>query len=415
MPTTSPPNKIVPRPRPDLARLRPCPHGAIGPAELAARGVGFASIIDFSVSSNPLGPSPRVAEAIATACARGAIDRYPDDDAGELRRALAARASLSVEHVLVGNGSSELIWLVALAYLRPGDQSLILGPAFGEYARACQVMGTAAIALDAAPKDGTEPRFQPGFRVDVSDAARLLAEARPRLAFVGSPNNPTGAYLTRAELIALLAASPSTLFVVDEAYRAFVEYAWQTTDLLATHPNLLLLRSLTKDYALAGLRLGYVAGSTEIINALRAVRPPWSVNALAQVAGLAALGDEEHLARSRAEVFAAKAELVAGLTSLGYLVHGGAANFVLVNVASVGLARESGASAASAFREALLARGCCVRDCGSFGLPDYIRIGVRARADCARLLAKMRQLRELPVPRLTVRKLSDIGEGGAIG
>jgi len=352
-------------PRPELRGLAPCPHGSIGLAELAAYGLRPEDVVDFSVSSNPLGPSPRVREALLAA----EVSRYPDDEATALRRALAESVGLPPDHLLLGNGSAELIWLLALAYLRPGDRALILGPTFGEYARACRIAGAEPVAVDARPEESFAP--------DLEGARSLLGE-RPRLAFLCNPNNPTGAYLSRDEVDALLAAGPETLFVIDEAYRAFVEAPWPSAD-LAERGNVALLRSLTKDYALAGLRLGYVAARPEVVDALRTVRPPWSVNALAQAAGLAALADEAHLAASRAEVLAARRYLIEALSELGFRVHAGAANFLLIEVGD-----------ARAFRAALLRRGCCVRDCASFGLPRFVRIGVRTREECARLVEAVR-------------------------
>ena len=356
----------LPEPRPELRGLAPCPHGSIGQAELAALGLRPEDVIDFSVSSNPLGPSPRVREALLAA----EVARYPDDEAAALRAALAESVGLRSDHLLVGNGSAELIWLLALAYLRPGDRALVLGPTFGEYARACRVVGVEPTTFDARP--------EASFRPDLEAVCDFLARERPRLAFVCNPNNPTGVYLSREEAEALLAAGPETLFVIDEAYRAFVEEPWPSAD-LAERGNVVLLRSLTKDYALAGLRLGYVAARPEVVDALRTVRPPWSVNTLAQAAGLAALADEAHLAASRAEVFAAKRYLVEALSELGFRVHAGMANYLLVEVGD-----------ARAFRAALLRRGCCVRDCASFGLPDYVRVGVRTREECARLVGAIR-------------------------
>ena len=371
-------------PRPELARVPACPHGVVGGAELAALGLTPSDVIDFSASTNPLGPSPAVLAALAAADA----GHYPDDGASALRESLASRIGLPVDRILVGNGSAEIIWLLALAYLRAGDHALVVGPTFGEYARACRVMGVEPDEIRAEPAAG--------FAVPLATIADYLATERPRLAFLCNPNNPTGSYLSRDEVAGLAAASPGTLLVLDEAYRSFVAEPWRSEPLVAAgsplprgerceeiepnssprSANVALLRSLTKDHALAGLRLGYVAAAPEVVEALAKVRPPWSVNAFAQAAGLAALADDSHLAASRAEVFAAKADLVAGLESLGLAVTSGAANFILV---AVGDAR--------AFRSALLRRGLCVRDCSSFGLPAHARIGVRTRPECRRLLS----------------------------
>lgn len=358
------------QPRPELRALEPCPHGSVSDAELAAASLERADVLDFSASCNPLGPSPRVREALTSADALARVGRYPDDAALALREALTEATGLAAERVLLGNGSAELLWLVALAYVRPGDRALILGPTFGEYARACRVMG--------GELDWLVTRAEDDFRPDVDAVVERVRTSRPRLVFVCNPNNPTGTYLGPDEIGALVEAGPDTLFVVDEAYRGFVADPWPSEHLAASE-NVVLLRSLTKDHALAGLRLGYAAAASSAIDSLRAVRPPWSVNALAQVAGLAALSDPAHLAAARAEVHAAKRYLVDALVAAGIRVLPGAANFVLVEVGD-----------ARAFRAALLRWGCCVRDCASFGLPAFVRIGVRTRAECERLVGAIR-------------------------
>ncbi len=352
-------------PRPELAAVPACPHGSIGGAELAAWGM--RSVLDFSVNCNPLGPPSAVAAALA------AVDpaRYPDDECGALRRALAPRLGVAEDCLVVGNGSVELIWLLAAAYLRPGDAALIVGPTFGEYARAVAIHGGRPLEHRASAEDGFRPR--------VGEIVARLRDLRPRLVFLCNPNNPTGVYLGRAEVGRLSAACTDGLLVVDEAYLAFVERADSLLDLL--DEGVVLLRSLTKDYALAGLRLGYALAAPAVSAALRQVRAPWSVNAAAQAAGLAALADEAHLARARQEVAAARAYLMAELTSLGLPVLPSAANFLLVRV-----------GAASKLRGELLRRGCCVRDCTSFGLPEYIRIGLRRLPECRQLVAALREV-----------------------
>ena len=360
-------------PRPALVGLGRAPHGSVSEAELERFGLRLSDVIDFSASCNPLGPSPRVRSALLSVD----VARYPDDEALELRHVLARRASLAISQVVVGSGSAELIWLVCLAYLRPGDRALVLGPAFGEYARAVRVHGGKVVTVDAKGDDDFAPPL---------DAASLaLGRERCRLAFLGSPNNPTGTYLSRDQLVGLIERHPLTLFVVDEAYRAFVRSPWPSEE-LASRPNVLLLRSLTKDHALAGLRLGYALAAPEVVDALRAVQPPWSVSAAAQAAGLAALSDDEHLAASQAEVWEARRELVEALEALGLRVHPGAANAILVEVGD-----------GRAFREELLRRGVVVRDCASFGLPAHVRIGVRTRPECRRLVEAVAEMRRQEV------------------
>jgi len=252
---------------------------------------------------------------------------------------------------------------------------LIVGPTFGEYERGSRLMG--------ADFESQTARAEDGFAVDVAAIGAWVAATRPRLVWLCNPNNPTGVYLRRSQLEQLLAACVEcgALLVVDEAYLPFVREVDSLVPLLATG-HLFLLRSMTKDYALAGVRLGYGLGSEEVVTALRKVQAPWSVSAVAQAAGEAALADEAHLERSRAEVWAARTLLVDGLRARGFTVSEPAANFVLAEA-------PGGWASAAELRAALFERRCVVRDCASFGLPRHIRVGVRTRAECERVLDEL--------------------------
>ena len=200
----------APVPRPELAGLDRCPHGAVGDAELAALGLTYADVIDFSVNSNPLGPSPAVRAALAS------VDpsRYPDDDCRELRQVLAARAGVDPDRVIVGNGSSELLWLIALAYLRPGDTLLALTPTFGEYERAARLMGARVEAVRATP--------ELGFRHDLAAVAETCPASGRASSTSATPTIRPASTPTQRAIAALAESAPETLFVVDEAYLGFV-------------------------------------------------------------------------------------------------------------------------------------------------------------------------------------------------
>jgi histidinol-phosphate aminotransferase len=342
-------------------------HGGVRPSELRALGVRPEEVIDFSASVSPLGASPTVREALA----RLDPSAYPDPDCTDLREALATRDGVSSEQILVGNGSVELIHLLAQAYLRLGDEAAVLVPAFGEYAAACRQRTERVREVQADERER--------FRWRLPEA--MAAAAHTRLVFLGNPNNPSGVYLDRREVEAVVHAGPA-LLAVDEAYRSFVEAPWESRDLIETG-RVVLLRSLTKDYGLAGLRLGYCIGPPDLIGRLRARQVSWSVNAAAQAAGLAALADHEHLGRVRTVVREAKTYLCAALADLGLPVMEGAANFVLVKTGG-----------AAEVRLQLLQRGMLVRDCASFGLPAYIRIGMRTRPECARLVVALAEVLE---------------------
>ena len=356
------------QPRDSVRRARPVVHGGPDSAELERLGRAPERLLDFSVSTNPLGPSPR-----ALAAARAAdLGRYPDRHSLAPRRALARHLGLTVEQLLIGNGSAELIWLLALAYLREGDRAFVLEPTFGEYRAGAELLGAQVVEWRTSPDNG--------FAVDLAAVSATLAAARPRLAFVCNPNNPTGAWLTATELERLLQALPDGLLVVDEAYLELADRDSPAAPLLESG-RLVLLRSLTKDFGLPGLRLGYLAASPTLVAALAAVQPPWSVNAAAQAAGLAALEDQGHVAAGRRAAAEARAYLAPRLEALGFRGLPSVANFWLVEVGD-----------GARLRRRLLERGILVRDCASFGLPGFIRLAARPLEECQRLIEALGEL-----------------------
>jgi len=365
--STLPEDGPAPSPRPEVLATAMDQHGALDYAELEALGLDPDEVLDFSVNSNPCGPSPRVREALAGV----PLDRYPDRESLVLRRALAHHLGVSPAQVVVGNGTSELLWMVAVAYLRPGDRVLIVGPTFGEYDRASRLMGAQVETWISGPDQS--------FQVDPEAVRGRLRRLEPRLAFLCNPNNPTGTTLEPGVIGSWAAACPETLFVIDEAYLAFAPGLSSALTLRA--PNVLVLRSMTKDHALAGLRLGYAVGPRPVVANLARVRPPWNVNALAQAAGLAALRDGEHLRRTLNALREARDRLVSGLRHRGLAPLPSAVHYFLVEVGD-----------GAGFRRRLLRRGILVRDCASFGLPAHVRIATRRPQDNARLLAILDQV-----------------------
>ena len=358
-------------PRPEVAATSPAYHGALDYAELEQLGLNPDEVLDFSVNSNPYGPSPEVQRALTCV----PLDRYPDRETLDLRRALAGQNHVSIDQIVVGNGTAELLWLVALAFLRAGDPVLVVGPTFGEYGRVAALTGAHVEKWTARPERE--------FAVEPEAVGRCLQQLAPRLAFVCNPNNPTGSTLPPGIIHAWAEAHPRTLFVVDEAYLAFAPGL--DSALTANAHNMLALRSMTKDYALAGLRLGYAVGHVSLIAALGQVRPAWNVNALAQAAGVAALGDEVHLRATLVALSQANEELVIALRKLGLSPFPSAVHFFLVDVGD-----------GCAFRRRLLREGILVRDCASFGLPVYVRIATRRPGENARLVAAISALISLP-------------------
>ncbi len=353
-------------PRPAIAALAPAYHGGIDYSELRQLGIPPAGVLDFSVCTNPYGPPPGTAAAVR----RAAIGRYPDSAAGALRQLLAGRLHLDSACITFGSGSTELIRLVAAAYVSPGDTVLVPRITYAEYALAATLAGARIEfqALDPA-RD---------FRLDVTEFNAAIARLRPRLIFVCNPNNPTGQYLSRDAILQVLAAAPRSLVVLDEAYASFADDRWDSTDLVG-RANLVILRSMTKDYALAGLRLGYALAAAPVSAVLDRIKPPWNVNAAAQAAGICAVQCADYLETCVRKVRANRQFLTAGLARLRLAPLPTQANFFLVRV---------GVDAAP-LRAALLRRGILVRDCASFGLPGYLRLAARSRPDCRRLLAAL--------------------------
>jgi histidinol-phosphate aminotransferase len=350
-------------------------HGGVKPAELRALGLNPGDVLDFSASISALGPPEGVREALN----RVDLTAYPDSQCLELREALSRHLSVKTERILMGNGSTELIHLLARACLglpRPGatNTAFLLTPTYGEYAGACRLVGANISRLAAY--------YSAGFHWDLAEAQWRIALERPSLVFVCNPNNPTGAYLQRPEVdcLAEVTADAGGLLIIDEAYISFVDPAWDSLALLKWD-NVVLLRSMTKDYALTSLRLGYSLSSPEVASRLASFQPDWSVNGLAQAAGLAALADHQYLPRARAAVNQSKEFLTKKLTALGFVVLPSTANFLLAQVGN-----------GATMRDKLMRRGLFVRDCASFGLPDCIRIGIRPLPDCQRLVRAMKEV-----------------------
>jgi threonine-phosphate decarboxylase len=363
------------RARGSSARLAPPldrAHG--GDVELWARraGIDSAGLIDFSASINPLGPPPAARKAFRQSY--GALSRYPDPYGDRLKAALAERHGFDAAQVLLGNGSTQLIYLLCAA-LRP-RRACIVGPAFSEYANALALAGAEVRWFDLDARDG--------FRLD-SEGVIAAWPSDCDIMFLASPNSFTGRLVARADLekFAALAAARRTLLVVDEAFVDFIEEA-SVKALARDNPYLIVLRSLTKFFSLPGLRLGYMLGEPSKIASLAAFQEPWSINAPALSVALACLEDsafaahtQRWLARERGFLF----RRLAGITWLR--AYPADANFLLV--------RMTGASAeATKLQEFLLRRKILIRTCGFRGLgPEYLRVAVRRRHENRGLVAAL--------------------------
>ena len=362
------------------APVRP-EHGGLRPEELRALGLKPEEVLDFSASISPIGPPSGVWEAIN----RVNLAAYPDPRCLVLREAISNHlsetrsATIGTECILAGNGSTEIIHLLARAFLsppRPGtaNTGFLFTPTYGEYAGACAVAGAATSCLDGGQS--------PGFRWDLNQAVRRIASEKPSLVFLCNPNNPTGVFLEGQEVQILVEATYQAggLLVLDEAYVSFAENRWDSLDLVG-NGTVVVVRSMTKDYALTALRVGYSVASQDVTAGLDRFQPDWSVNGLAQAAALAALQDADYLPRAQRAVTEAKDYLSDRLTQIGFSVPPSSANFLLMRVGD-----------GAAWRNKLMRQGLSVRDCASFGLPEYIRIGIRSLPDCQRLVQAIADL-----------------------
>lgn len=366
-------------------------HGGVLDAEIEAAGLRAGEVLDFSVNVSPLGPPPGVREALAALD----LSRYPDPRSQQLREALADQLGVEPEQILPGNGSSELIHLTVRLFVHQGQRPVICAPTFSEFERAVELAGAHPYFWTARPERQ--------FRWSLRNKPGVLDRVRPPLVWLCNPNNPTGVYLSYDQVTALSSALVGGPLLLDEAYINFVAQPWRSLDLIESG-RVIVLRSMTKDYALAGLRLGYLVAHRDLIAAAERLQPEWSVSAAAQAAGLAALHAGGYLDAMRQAVAEAKRYLVDALLGAGFALTEGQANFILVEVAD-----------ATAVRARLLRQGIAVRDCTSFGLPQHIRIGIRGIEDCQRLVEAFRGLSPALLPREAERtsepQMEQRGEG----
>lgn len=327
------------------------------PLEEVARELGmddYRDIYKLASNENMLGPSPKAVEAMQSAA--GEMNIYPDGGAFEMRRALAEKLEVGEDQVMLGNGSNELIVFLSHVFLNPGDNIVMSDKAFIIYKMAAAMYQADAIVV---PMDG--------YTHDL-DAMVDAITPKTKLLYVSNPNNPTGTMVDESALDRMMERVPNDLVVVfDEAYIELLppEKQPDTLKYIRDGRNVYLLRTFSKSYGLAGLRIGYALSSEEGIDVLHHVRQPFNVNAMAQKAAVAALADEQHLDATRRLVRAGLEQIEEGLNELGVDFIESCVNFILVRT---GRARET-------FEE-LQKRKVIVRPMDGYGMPDMIRVTV---------------------------------------
>jgi histidinol-phosphate aminotransferase len=355
---------------------RPCvdqltPYSPGKPIEEVQREFGLTDIVKLASNENPLGPSPKAVEAICRAASE--VWLYPDNDCYQLRRALSEKLGFPGEQILLGHGSDGLIHNICLAFVSPGDEVMMSTAPFGQWDFGAKLM------------EGT-PVYVPmvDFRCD-TEAMAARVSAKTKVVFIGNPHNPTGAMVTKAELETLLAAlTESTILVMDEAYYDYVddpEYP-DSLALVKQGRPVIVLRTFSKSYGLAGLRVGYGVATPELADALGRVREPFDVTSVGQAAALASLHDPAQVERAKALSDESKEAMYVAFERLGLAYTKSYANFVWVDV---------GRDCREVFQE-LLKRGVIVRTGDIYGAPTHLRVSTGTREQTEQFVAGLEEV-----------------------
>jgi histidinol-phosphate aminotransferase len=363
--------------RPNVLKMEPYAPGK--PIAEVKRELGLERVVKLASNENPLGPSPKAVAALKRAAEEAHI--YPDGAAHDFKQVASAKFGIPAEQIIVGNGSDELIHLLGLVFLETPEDEIIVGyPSFVRYDAAAQLAGSKLIRV---PLDSD-------YRHDLS-AMLAAVTSNTKLFFVANPNNPTGTLMSKSEIDDLLEKLPSQVtLVLDEAYFEFAagepEYP-NSLDYVRAGKNVVGLRTLSKTYGLAGIRLGYGFAPPEIADAINRAREPFNVNSLAQLAGIAALDDDEHVRRTIDNNQHGLRRISEVLVSLKAKPCPSHANFVFADM---------GRPAQPIFR-ALLERGVIVRSGEMFGAPNCLRISVGTADEIEAFVKAIEEVMKEPV------------------
>jgi histidinol-phosphate aminotransferase len=339
-------------------------------SELAREmGLDEAGIIKLASNENPLGVSPRAQDAIRAVLSD--LSRYPDGNGFELKAALARRYEIALDCIVLGNGSNDVLDLAARAFLTTNDEAVYSQHAFAVYPLAVQAIGARGIEV---------PARQYGHDLEAMSRA---VTPKTRIVFIANPNNPTGTFVAAGRLEPFIAGLPShVLVVLDEAYNEYLpdEVRTDTLAWVRKYPNLVITRTFSKVYGLAGLRVGYAFASPDVADLMNRVREPFNVNSVALAAAAAALEDHEFVARSCEVNRSGMRQLVSGLEQLRLEFIPSYGNFVTFRVAN-----------ASRVFQRLLEAGVIVRPLGGYGMPEHLRVTIGLDTENARFLESLAQ------------------------
>ncbi|MGO8683014.1 MAG: histidinol-phosphate transaminase [Thermoleophilia bacterium] len=355
-----------------LASLTPYVPGA--PIDLVLRQFGLSEAVKLASNEFPLPPFDEVKAAVAQAL--DDLNRYPDGDATDLRRALATHFAREPEQVIIGNGSCELLMLLGDALLEPGDEVVFADPSFVVYNDICLLHEAVA---------------RPVPLVDYCHDVMAMAAAvgpRTKMVIVCNPNNPTGTYVPAAAIAELVRTVPDdVLIVLDEAYNEFVGAtdSQEALELQATHENVCVLRTFSKIYGLCGLRVGYGLGSADLKAGIDKVRQPFNVNVLGQVAAREALRHQDLVAERARTIREQRAYMVDRLAHMGRATVPSEANFVLVDIRDLKYPQDEVCNV-------LMSRGAIVRDGNALGCPGWARVSVGTRDEIDYFLSQLESL-----------------------
>ena len=353
----------------NIVNIKPYVGGK--PIEEVKREFGLKSVIKLASNENPFGPSPKVLKAIQAAAKD--VNRYPDGACYELRQMIARRLKVAPEQLVFGCGSDEVIIMALRAFINEGDEVVMAKPSFLVYSIGATSVGAKLVQVPLK-----------GLRYDLAAMKRAVTP-RTKIVFIGNPDNPSGQYITEAQVAEFLKdLSDNVLVFFDEAYFELVtakDYP-DTIALVKARKNIIVARTFSKLFGLAGLRIGYAAASVEVADLLDRAREPFNVTSIAQAAAIAALKDEAYYKKILRVLDRERDVVCAGLEALGLSYSKGCTNFIQVRVP-----RASGEIVL-----ALMKKGVIVRDMSAWGLQDYIRVTIGTPAENKQFLKALKEI-----------------------